>query len=239
MSQRFNGLHGVVTGGIRGIGGAVTEQLRTEGATVAVADLLDGSCDVTDRTQLERFFSGLPRLDILVCVAGRPWSLTAESATDTDWRKCFELNLEAVWHAVQAALPLLKQSAAASIVTIPSYHALRPGKASFPYSVAKGGLISLTRSLAVELAPRIRVNGVIPGQIESVRTADYFAQFRDPEEARRRTVASFPMQRLGTPEDIAKAVAFLASSDANWITGTCLMVDGGRDAAGLDLTDLR
>lgn len=68
----------------------------------------------------------------------------------------------------------------------------------------------MTRSLAVELAPAARVNGVIPGQIESVRTEEYFAQLGDPEEARRRTLESFPLRRLGKPEDVAKAVAFLA-----------------------------
>lgn len=89
----------------------------------------------------------------------------------------------------------------------------------------------MTRALAVELAPQIRVNGILPGQIESVRTSDYFAHFPNPAEARRRTIESFPMGRLGQPEDIAKAAAFLASSNAAWITGVILNVDGGRDVA--------
>jgi NAD(P)-dependent dehydrogenase (short-subunit alcohol dehydrogenase family) len=83
------------------------------------------------------------------------------------------------------------------------------------------------------------VNAVIPGQIESVRTEPYFRSFRDPAEARRRVLSTFPMGRLGTPEDVAKAIAFLAGDDAGWITGSFLTVDGGRDAAMVDLSDLR
>ena len=238
MTGRFHGLHCVVTGGARGIGDAVATQLSAEGGLVHVADVLDGSCDVTSQDDITRFFSQLEAVDVLICVAGKLYKGTAETTTKEEWQSSQSVNLESVWHCVRNALPLLRQSETASIVTVPSYQALRPGPGSFAYAVAKGGLISMTRSLAVELAPAVRVNGVIPGQIESVRTEEYFAQFRDPAEARRRTIESFPLRRLGKPEDIAKAVAFLASSDAAWITGTLQYVDGGRDAAGLDLSSM-
>lgn len=92
----------------------------------------------------------------------------------------------------------------------------------------------------MEYAPdAIRVNAIIPGQIESVRTEGHFQSFRDPEEARRRVLSTFPLGRLGTPEDIAGAALFLASDDAQWVTGIWLTVDGGRDAALVDLSDLR
>ena len=236
MNRRFQNLRCVVTGGARGIGAAVVEQLRSEGGIVAVADVLDHSCDVTQPDQIQRFFATQPALDVLVCLAGQLWKGTSESTSAEDWRACQAVNLESVWLSVRAALPLLRKSKAAAIVTVPSYQAIRPGPATFPYAVAKGGLISMTRALAVELAPAIRVNGVLPGQVESFRTEAHFAQFPDPAEALRRTVASFPLGRLGRPEDIAKAVAFLASSDAAWITGILLPVDGGRDAAGLNLS---
>jgi len=240
MGNRFQNLSCVVTGGVRGIGAAVVKQLRSEGGKVHVADILDGPCDVSNPENVARFFRSIPTIHVLICVAGKLVSGTSENTTIDTWRDCQAVNLESVWHCVRAALPALRNSAGGgSIVTIPSYQAVRPGPSQFPYAVAKGGLISMTRALAVELAPHIRVNGILPGQIESVRTADYFAKFRDPSEAKLRTIETFPMRRLGTPEDIAKAVAFLASSDAAWITGTILNVDGGRDAAGLDLTSLR
>ena len=102
-------------------------------------------------------------------------------------------------------------------MTVASAQGQRSNKSSFPYSAAKGGLLALTRSMAVEYAPRIRANAIIPGQIESVRTEPYFNSFRDPVEAKRRVLSTFPMGRLGKPDDIAKAILFLASSDASWI----------------------
>ena len=114
-----------------------------------------------------------------------------------------------------------------SIVVVASIRGEYGGKKTFPYSAAKGGLLALTRSLAIEYAPDIRVNAVIPAQIESVRTEPYFASFPDPEEARRRVIASYPLGRIGKPEDVACAIAFLASDEAAWITGTFLHVDGG------------
>ena len=147
------------------------------------------------------------------------------------------VKLRSVWWTAQLATPLLRQ-AHGSIVTIASYQGLRSGRDSFPYSVSKGGVLALTRSLAVELAPEVRVNAIIPGQIESVRTESYFQKFREPATAFQRVLQTFPLRRLGRPEDVANAVRFLASSDAAWITGTFLTVDGGRDAALADLCDL-
>jgi NAD(P)-dependent dehydrogenase (short-subunit alcohol dehydrogenase family) len=132
------------------------------------------------------------------------------------------------------------RSGGGSVVNIASMQGYRSNKTSFPYSAAKGGLLALTRNLAVEYAPQqIRVNAIIPGQIESVRTEGYFNSFSDPAEARGRVLSTFPLGRLGKPEDVAKAALFLASDDAEWITGIWLVVDGGRDAALVDLTDLK
>ncbi len=239
MNRRYENLHCVVSGGARGIGAALVAILEDEGAIVHVADQLDASCDVSSPASIDNYFRALPRVDKLFCVAGALFNGTAESTSAADWRACLAVNLESVWLCVQAALPALRKSSEASILTIPSYQALRPGPATFPYSVAKGGLISMTRALAVDLAPQIRVNGVMPGQIESSRTEAYFAQFHDPQAALARTLESFPLRRLGRPSDVAKAAAFLGSKDAEWITGTILTVDGGRDAAGLDLSSLR
>ena len=242
--SRFHNWVVAVTGAGRGIGKATADAFAAEGAVVAGADLDgDNPVDVTDPVQVEKFFARIEeqhgRLDTLVCNAGRPWSSTTLTATDTDWEACIDLNLKSAWLCARAAHPLLSGSDRASIVTVASAQGQRSNKSSFPYSAAKGGLFALTRSMAVEYAPRIRANAIIPGQIESVRTEPYFDSFRDPVEAKRRVLSTFPMGRLGKPEDIAKAILFLASSDACWITGTFLHVDGGRDAALVDLSDLK
>lgn len=257
--SRFAGRVAVVTGGAQGIGRATAKLLVAEGAQVVIADAngpqgeaaaveLGSSAqavqtDVTDQAAVQQLFAGVEerfgRLDILIANAGQPVRLTTLRATNDDWDRCLAVNLRSVWWCARAAHPLLLRSAPAAMVTVGSAHGERSDRTSFPYSAAKGGLLALTRSLAVEYAPTIRVNGVLPGQIESVRTEPYFASFRDPAEARHRVFASFPLRRLGTPEDVAKAIVFLASEDAAWITGTFLRVDGGRDAALLDLSDLQ
>lgn len=257
--NRFQDWVVVVTGGGRGIGRATAELFTREGAVVYVADLDEDAAresaramgarafarkvDVTVQTEIAALMSEIDsrhgRLDTLVANAGRPYFLTTLSASEIDWQSCLDLNLKSVWLCARAAHGLLSRSPVASVVAVGSAQGQRANRNCFPYSVAKAGLLALVRTLAVEWAPKIRVNAVIPGQVESVRTEPFFRSFRDPEEARRRVLSSFPMRRLGTPEDIAGAIAFLASCEAAWITGTFLTVDGGRDAALLDLSDLK
>lgn len=243
--RRFEDRVIVVTGAARGIGLATAERFRSEGATVIGVDLSgsDYSADVTDRNQVSALFAATGdehgRIDCLVCNAGRPWTSTTLEATENDWESCIDLNLKSTWLCATAAHPWLLRSKHASIVVVASAQGQRSGKRSFPYTAAKGGLLALTRSLAVEYAPHIRANAIIPGQIESVRTEPYFASFSNPAEARRRVLASFPMMRLGKPGDMAGAIAFLASEDASWMTGSWMTVDGGRDAALVDLSDLQ
>lgn len=255
---RFTGQVALVTGAARGIGEATARRLSEEGARVVLADVdprvhevaaqlpdaLACVADVTLQSDVERMVAAAAgfggRLDVLVCNAGRPFALSSLAATDADWDACLALNLTATWRCVRAAHPHLAASGHGAVVTVASAQGQRSSSRSFPYAAAKGGLLALTRNLAVEFAHEgIRVNAVIPGQVQSVRTDAYFAGFTDPEEARRRTIASFPLGRLGTPEDIAAAIAFLASRDAAWVTGTFLTVDGGRDAALVNLDDLR
>jgi NAD(P)-dependent dehydrogenase (short-subunit alcohol dehydrogenase family) len=219
-------------------------------ATALLADVTD---DDQVRVAVARAIEWGGRIDILVCNAGRPWGATSLTASDDDWTRCLDLNLKSAWLCARAAHPHLRDAASrqqaagrgdaddrtSAIVTIASTQGYRSNRTSFPYSAAKGGLLALTRNLAVEYAAdHIRVNAVIPGQIESVRTDAYFDGFTDPAEARRRVMATFPLRRLGTPDDIAKAALYLASDDASWVTGTWLVVDGGRDAALVDLSDL-
>jgi NAD(P)-dependent dehydrogenase (short-subunit alcohol dehydrogenase family) len=258
VNMRLQDKIAVVTGGGRGIGRATARLFAREGAQVAIAELDEALAreaaeeiggraisiptDVRDSAAVAALFAEVKqrfgRLDALVCNAGRPYSLDSRTATEKDWDECLNLNLRSAWLCARESFPLMQGGG--SIITIASTQGYRSNRTSFPYSAAKGGLLALTRNLAVEYAPdRIRVNAVIPGQIESVRTGPFFASFTDPEEARRRVLASFPLGRLGKPEDIAKAALFLASDDAEWITGVWLTVDGGRDAALVDLSDLK
>lgn len=248
----------VITGGGSGIGRATAKLFASEGARVVIAEINEAQArevaqeigtaatalptDVTDEHSVAALFAQVQaqfgKLDILVSNAGRPWQSTSLTATNEDWETCLNLNLKSAWLCARAAHPLMQQ--AGSIVTVASTQGYRSNRHSFPYSAAKGGLLGLTRNLAVEYAPdRIRVNAIIPGQIESVRTESYFNSFNDPAEARRRVLSTFPLGRLGKPEDVAKAALFLASDDTEWITGIWLVVDGGRDAALVDLSDLR
>lgn len=246
--MQLRNLRALITGGGRGIGAATAQAFEAAGAQVLTADI-DSTAnpslvvDVTDGDAVSRAVAEavqrLGGLDLLVCSAGRLYAESSLTALEDTWNECLNVNLKSVWLCARAAAPALRQSNAGSIVTVGSAQAFRTAGKAFPYGAAKGGLLSLTRSLAVELAPQVRVNSVIPGQIESVRTAAYFESFSDRDEAYRRTVRSFPMGRLGQPTDVANAIVFLSSPNASWITGTFLTVDGGRDAAALDLSDLR
>jgi NAD(P)-dependent dehydrogenase (short-subunit alcohol dehydrogenase family) len=230
----------LVTGAARGIGLACAEGFAEAGAIVIRTDIADA--DLTIRADVDALFARISkqygRLDTLIANAGVPSAKTTLTATDDEFQASLDINLRSVWWCARAAHPLLAKSSEASIVTIASAQGLKGAKSAFPYSAAKGGLIALTRSLAVEFAPAIRVNAIIPGQIESVRTEAYFNSFRDPAAARQRVLQTFPLRRLGTPPDIARAARFLASGDAAYITGTMLYVDGGRDAAMPDFSDL-
>jgi meso-butanediol dehydrogenase/(S,S)-butanediol dehydrogenase/diacetyl reductase len=242
---RFAGAAVVVTGGAHGIGRACASRLAEEGAQVAVADLDQDAAqevsrglphdarrnlalwlDVTDVSSVEQAFTDAALrfggIDIVVNVAGGDTQHGSfEETTDEVWVRMLELNLLGVVRCCRAAIAHLRRSTKnPAIVNVSSINALT-ALGSEPYSSAKAGIGSLTINLAASLAPDgIRVNTVAPA---TIRTRNWDRQEGGADRLR----SLYPLGRVGEPEDVAAAVAFLASSDAAWITGQTLPVDGG------------
>lgn len=235
-----------MTGGAHGIGRACAARLAGEGARVALLDLDEGTAqdvvaqlvqlgerphvavpmDVTDRSSVEqaldRAASELGQVDALVNVAGGDVEHgTFDDTSDEVWMRVLDLNLLGVVRCCRAAIPHLRRSALGpAIVTVSSINAFT-ALGSEAYSSAKAGLTSLTGNLAASLAhDGIRVNAVAPG---TIRTRVWDRQ----EGGADRLQPLYPLGRVGEPEDVAAAVAFLASRDAAWITGHTLPVEGG------------
>jgi meso-butanediol dehydrogenase / (S,S)-butanediol dehydrogenase / diacetyl reductase len=243
---RFNGAAALVTGGAHGIGRACAVRLADEGARVAVLDLderaaqdvaselaqlgerphLAVAMDATDRSSVEqaigRAASELGQIDTLVNVAGGDIEHgTFEDTNDEVWLRVLELNLLGVVRCCRSAIPFLRRSSMNPAIVIVSSINAFTALGSEPYSSAKAGLTSLTGNLAASLArDGIRVNAVAPG---TIRTRVWDGQ----EGGADRLKPLYPLGRVGEPEDVASAIAFLASRDAAWITGHTLPVDGG------------
>ncbi|MFJ8630637.1 SDR family NAD(P)-dependent oxidoreductase [Streptomyces sp. NPDC093568] len=247
-TRRFEG-HGVlITGAARGIGAATARRLAEEGARVLVTDR-DGpeaertaaelrecglaaealGCDVADRASVEaavaHAVAAFGSLDVLVNSAASctPDTDLVEDGTDEAWDRDLDVTLTGTYRCCRAALPHLAATGRGAIVNVGSVNALQDF-GNHAYSAAKAGLGSLTRTLAGHAAPRgVRVNLVTPG---TVRTSAWEGRDADLDAVR----PLYPLGRVGEPEDIAAAIAFLASRDAAWITGTTLTVDGGLTA---------
>ena len=244
MNVDLTGKTGLVTGGARRVGAAITRRLHAAGANVLVhyrdsdadADKLVAELNgarpksaqkvkaellapIAPRALLSAALDGFGRLDLLVNNASSFFPVALGAIEASHWEELVGSNLRApLFIAQEAATELAKNEG--SIVNIVDIHAERPLKGYPVYSIAKAGLAALTRSLAIELAPRVRVNGVAPGAIAWPEDGQF-----DPAE-RERVVATTPLGRTGTPEDIAQAVHFLAC--APFVTGQILAVDGGR-----------
>ena len=231
----------LVTGASRGIGAAVARRLHADGYTVVInyvnsaeaaqtlAQELDGlalRADVAYPEQvnamvaavLERF----GRLDALICSAGVAWQGLTQDMDDLSYRKIMSTDLDGAFYCCRAALPAMIRQKAGRIVLISSMWGETGGACEAAYSAAKAGVIGLTKSLAKELGPsNIRVNCVAPGVVDTDMNAHLSP--RDLSALEEET----PLGRIGTPEEIAQAIFFLASDRASFITGQVLAVDGG------------
>lgn len=235
-SGRLAGRRILVTGAASGIGWRIAEIFAAEGAALALLDRQEEalgraavatggvpiSCDVSDEASVNaavaRAGRALEGLDGVVNCAGvsRPGSIADVSMEA--WREVIAINLIGPHMVMKAALPLLQEAPWATIVNLASGQGLQPaGPANHAYAASKGGLINLTRSLAKELAPRIRVNSVCPGMVETPLT-----------EGRSGDGSQYALKRNGTALEVAQAVLFMSCPESAFITGTALAVDGGR-----------
>jgi pteridine reductase len=244
MDESLAGKVALVTGGARRVGAAIARRLHAAGASVLIhyrdseadasklvaelnaarakgaatvkAELL---APIAPRALVSAALDSFGRLDVLVNNASSFFPVAVGAVESSHWEELLGSNLRAPLFIAQEAAPELAKNTGC-IVNIVDIHADRPLKGYPVYSIAKGGLAAMTRSLALELAPRIRVNGVSPGAIAWPEDGQF-----DPAE-RERIVATTPLARVGSPEDIAQAVHFLAC--APYVTGQIIAVDGGR-----------
>jgi NAD(P)-dependent dehydrogenase (short-subunit alcohol dehydrogenase family) len=253
MERDLEGTTAVVTGAAQGLGLGIARELGGRGATVVAADLqldkaqtecdrlreqgLDARAerlDVTDSAAVDAFFAALDRVDILVNNAGTGQRLAAISELpDAEWRRVLDATLTGAFHCCRAAARTMERRETGAIVNISSINGQNPAALAAAYNVAKAGVISLTRTLALELAAYgVRVNAVCPGPVYTEFNQRTMAQRCETlgiseDQMIERVRTAIPLGRWGEPEDIARAVAFLCSPQSGWITGEVVRVSGG------------
>jgi 3-oxoacyl-[acyl-carrier protein] reductase len=247
--MRLKGKKAVVTGAASGFGRGIAERFAAEGARVAILDInADAArqvaraigqaahaiaCDVTQASQVNAAIAEADRqlggIDIMVNNAG--WSHRNRpmlDVTEAEFDKVYAVNVKSIFLSTQAVLPLMRRDKRGVILNISSTAGLRPRPGLSWYNSTKGAVNTLTKSMAVELAPeKIRVNAIAP-VIGATGLLETFMGVPDTPEARAKFMASIPIGRFSTPADIAAGAVYLVSDEAEFITGVILEVDGGR-----------
>lgn len=241
---RLQGRRILITGAGSGIGCAVANLFAEEGARLALFDLnIEAAAPIASRSNgialqldisdedavgdaVQQAASALGGLDGIVNAAG---VIAVGSIEQTDlqtWRRQLEVNMTGPFLICRAALPWLREASGATIVSISSAQAFRPVGASCAYAASKAGVLNFTRALASELAPDIRANVVCPGIVDTPMVAQVSRSAgRTPATP---AADDYPLARMAQPEEIARAILFLSSSESSYVTGSALAVDGGR-----------
>lgn len=247
--MRLNNKTALVTGAASGFGRAIAKRFAAEGAKVAVVDLNEAgakdvateigdaaiaiACDVADGDQvkaaMEQTVSALGGADIVVNNAG--WSHSNQPLLDVDYdtfRKVYAINVDSIFHMTHAAVPHWRATGGGVMLNVGSTAGIRPRPGLTWYNSSKGAVNLMTKSLAVDLAPdKIRVCGLAP-VMGATGLLETFMGMPDTPENRKKFVGTIPLGRLCDPEDMANAALYLASDEAEFITGVVLEVDGGR-----------
>lgn len=244
----------IVTGGAMGIGKGIASVFLDQGAKVVIADVnrevgaetaseLSGDgrevvfieCDVADESAIKRMVEGtlerFKALHVLVNNAGIGVYKTVLDTSTEEWDRCLAVNLRGVFLCSKYAIPHIKAAGGGAIVNIASVHSYQNVGGTAPYAASKGGVVTLTRVMAIDYGKdKIRVNAICPGWIYTPLIQGIFAGDADPDKAKAAVERRQILGRLGEPEEVGQAAAFLASDESSYITGASLMVDNGMTA---------
>jgi 3-oxoacyl-[acyl-carrier protein] reductase len=257
MSNQLSGQVAVVTGAAQGLGLGIATELASRGASVVIADVQEekanaaaeglrrekldvesAKLDITDSASVDRCFAQIAekhgRLDVVVNNAGVGQHVSAiVNLTDQEWQRVINITLTGTFFCCRAAARIMERREAGSIVNIASINGQNPAALVAAYNVAKAGVISLTRSLSLELAAYgVRVNAICPGPVYTDFNRTVMSERRaslnlSEEQMVEKIRSAIPLGRWGEAKDIANAVAFLSGAESSWITGEILRVSGG------------
>ncbi|HJS38863.1 MAG TPA: SDR family oxidoreductase [Burkholderiales bacterium] len=225
----LKGKTAIVTGGAAGIGAAIVERFKAEGTKVVVFDLKGSpSVDITDYEAVKKAVEGAGPVDILVNNAGWDMFKPFLKTDPAFWQKIISINLVGPMNLLHTVLPGMAARGGGKVVNIASDAGRVGSSGEAPYSACKGGIIAMTKTIARELATKgVRINTVCPGLTETGMLESFMQGAGNPDKLREAYTRAVPIGRLGKPEDIAGAVLFLASDDADFITGQTISVSGG------------
>ncbi|MGL5938797.1 MAG: SDR family NAD(P)-dependent oxidoreductase [Waterburya sp.] len=251
--MQLNNKVAIVTGGSKGIGSGIAHVFAQRGAKVVVVarnkktgmqtveeilnlggDAIFVPCDISSEAEVQAMvkatLDAYGQIDVLVNNAGVGVYKSVVEATSDDWDRCLNIDLKGVFLCSKYVIPHMQTIGKGAIVNISSVHSQATANGTGPYAAAKGGTTALTRSMAIDYAPTIRVNTISPGWVMTPLIEQLFNTYDDPKAQQKLIEDRQVMKRIGTPQDIGNAAAFLVSDEASFITGTELFVDGGLTA---------